>query len=107
MDQFLTSPGLTVARCNSRSTGRRVAFEPSCELPWRAPALEPCRAIPSRYGPFVAPASHDAGRVVDEMTTAIYAGLVALLLLMLARDIRRRPEGQSRIVTLKKPSLSS
>ncbi|WP_157453976.1 hypothetical protein [Cellulomonas sp. Root485] len=41
------------------------------------------------------------------MTTAIYVGLVALLVLCLARDIRRRPAGQSRIVTLKKPSRLS
>ena len=39
--------------------------------------------------------------------TAVYAGLVALLLLCLARDVRRRPAGQSRIVTLKKPSRLS
>jgi hypothetical protein len=40
-------------------------------------------------------------------TAAIYVGLVALLLLCLVRDIRRRPAGQSRIVTLKKPSRLS
>lgn len=41
------------------------------------------------------------------MTTAIYVGLIVLLVLCLARDIRRRPAGQSRIVTLKKPSRLS
>ena len=41
------------------------------------------------------------------VTTTIYVGLVVLLVLCLARDIRRRPAGQSRIVTLKKPSRLS
>lgn len=40
-------------------------------------------------------------------TTAIYGGLIALLLLPLSRDIRRRPDGQGVIVTSKKPSLLS
>ncbi|WP_421742788.1 hypothetical protein [Cellulomonas sp.] len=40
-------------------------------------------------------------------TTAVYWGLVALLVLTLVRDIWRRPPGQGVLVTLKKPSAVS
>ena len=44
------------------------------------------------------------GALPDTVMTAIYFALIALLVVTLIRDIRRRPEGQGALVTLKMPS---